>query len=600
MRKRAAFQYLSTALLLATWAPGLNAQTQPDSLQQALSGMTEREQVEYVEKHFAEIASGNFDAAIQTGEKALSLARKNRWPQWEAPLLKHIGIAYYLKGDYETCLPLYQQALDLYEKIGDDAGRGETLKEMGNYFKRLKRYDKALQQLEQSAALCAAALDTNCLTAALDIKAVVLIEQGRLKEAQEVLLQEQALLERNGNERALSYTLSNLADVAIGQKRFEEAAALLARSTEIRQGIGDATGVAINTNNTGEMYLRSGQAAKAKVYFEKTIEMSSAIGFTDLQRHAMQMLSETCSALGRHEDAIQWLNRSYALKDSIFNLEHSRQIAEIAEKYEAEKKEKELAQQQKQLQRRNFQLALTGAGLAILALASGFVFRQQRLKQLQLRREAELKTELVKSESALRLQRERLRISRDLHDNLGAELTIIGSSLARSVAHAPTDTEKKALEAIRNNARQAMSQLRETIWAIRYEQFSLSDLAEKVSDFATRAGAAPLAVSLPDNCDWRLSPSQTLNLFRIAQEAINNSLKYSGATGMSLVFELPSDNQLLMRISDNGCGFDPAQRANTGNGMGNMKIRAEELGGSLEIQSAAGEGTSVVVRAPFF
>lgn len=585
--------FLLTFLLLSS-----QAKAQTDSLQQALSGMTERGQVEYIGKHFSQIASSNFSTAIQTGEKALALARKNRWPQWEASLLKNIGIAYYLKGDYETCLPLYQQALDLYEKIGDDAGRGETLKELGNYFKRLKRYDKALQQLEQAAQLCSGARDTNCLTAALDIKAVVLIEQGRLGDAKEVLLYEQALLERNGNDRALSYTLSNLADVAIGQKRFDDAAALLARSTDIRQRMGDAAGVAINTNNTGEMYLHSGQADKAKPYFEKTIEMSSAIGFTDLQRHAMQMLAETCSALSLHQEAMDWLNRSYALKDSIFNLEHSRQIAEMAEKYEVEKKEKELAQQQKQLQRRSFQLALAAAGLAILALVSGFVFHRQRLKQQQLRREAELKTELLKSESALRLQRERLRISRDLHDNLGAELTIIGSSLARNITQADNDIQKKSLETIRNNARQAMSQLRETIWAIRYETFSLSDLADKVSDFALRAGAPPLAVLVSAGADLTLSPAQTLNLFRIAQEAINNSIKYSGATEMSLTFEVPTENQLLMRISDNGCGFDAGQRANSGNGLANMKIRAEELGGGSEIISAVAAGTTVEVRIP--
>ncbi|MBK8877006.1 MAG: sensor histidine kinase [Haliscomenobacter sp.] len=558
--------------------------------------MDEKKQAEYINDHFFAFHSDNAALAIALGEKARALAQKNRWTHLEAQTRKNLGVAYYLEGDYPKALLHYQMALDLFTLSGDPSGQGQVLKEMGNYFKKFQRFDKALEQLEQAIAICTEVRDTHCIAAALDIKGVVYIEQGRFDEAEAIFKKELALQRRLGDEKALSYTWANLAEVAIAQGNFKQAEDFLSRSTEIRKRLGDRIGVAININNTGEMFLRSGQPENALPYFQKTVEETERIGFADLQRHAMQMLSETHAALGQHQEAIGWLNRSYALKDSLFNLNHSQQIAEMAEKYEAVKKEKELALRQRQLQKRNMLLGLSIAGLVLLVVAFILVFRYQKQRRIQWKRETELKTELIRSELSLRLQNERLRISRDLHDNLGAELTIVGGALSKRAHISASMEERSALETIAMNIRQAMALLRESIWAIRYEQFSLQSLSDKISDFAARASSLPLLVSIPED-DISLSPAQTLNLFRIAQEAIANSIKYSEASRIELSFLLKQDQQLSMVLSDNGRGFDP-EALPAGNGLGNMRFRAEELGGSLEVESAPNEGTQIRVSIP--
>jgi signal transduction histidine kinase len=574
----------------------LRGQEAQDSVYAVLAGMDDKKQVEYINDHFFAVHSRGAALAIELGEKALARAKKNQWTRLEAQTRKNLGVAYYLEGNYPQALLCYQTALDLFELAGDPSGQGQALKEMANYFKKLQRYDKALEHLEQAIAICTEVRDTHCIAAALDIKGVVYIEQGRLGEAEAIFQQELALQLRLGDEKALSYTWANLAEVAIAQGNFKQAEAYLSRSTEIRKRLGDRIGVAININNTGEMFLRSSQPEKALPYFQKTVEETERIGFADLQRHAMQMLSETYSALGRHQEAIGWLKKSYVLKDSLFNLDYSRQIAEIAEKYEAVKKEKELALRQRQLQTRNMLLGLSIAGLILLAGAFVLVFRYQKQRRIQWKRETELKTELIRSELSLKLQNERLRISRDLHDNLGAELTIVGGALSRRAHISASLEERSALETIAQNIRQAMALLRESIWAIRYEQFSLLSLADKISDFAARASSLPLQVSTPEH-DVSLSPAQTLNLFRIAQEAIANSIKYSEASQIGLSFRLEQDQRLSMLLWDKGKGFDP-EALPAGNGLGNMRFRAEELGGSLEVESAPNEGTRIRVVIP--
>ncbi|MCC6460392.1 MAG: tetratricopeptide repeat protein [Saprospiraceae bacterium] len=574
-------------------------QSAADSLSALLPGMDDTRKAAFINEHFYTFYTHNYDSAIALGELALRIARQQKLGATEALTLKNIGIAEYMKGNYEKALALYQQALDLYEAANDRLGQGQVLREMGNYFKKTGQHDKALAQLAQSIQLCAEAHDTDGVASSLDIRGVVLLELGRLDEAEADFLQEKAILERSGNELGLSYTLNNLAAIATERGFYAQAIPLLERATAIRQRAGDEHGVAININNMGETWLQADRPDKALPYFQQALLKAEKIGFNDLRRHIMQMLADAFAANGNHALAMQWLQKSYVLKDSLFNVERSRQIAEMATRYESAKKEQEIARQEVKLQRRNVLLSLSVFGLVLLALVFAFVWRQQSMKQRQLEREAELKTNLARAELSNRLQTERLRISRDLHDNLGAELTIIGSALARKATQVASPGEKQELEAIGSNARQAMNQLRETIWAIRHEHFTLEQLAEKISDFAQRATTLPLRTQLPDGA-LQLSPTQTLNLYRIAQESLTNAAKHAEAKTVELRFAVaPEGARLHMSLADDGKGIEStdAQGGHSGYGLSNMQARAAELGGSLSV-CQSGSGTIVETDIP--
>ncbi len=566
----------------------VSAQSSADSLAALLPNMDERQKAEFINENFYTFYSNNFDQAIALGQQALAIAKRQNLPKTEALTLKNLGVVHYLKSDYEKALDHYQRSLDLYEAQKDLVGEGNVLREMANYFKKTGQHEKALADLEKAIRLCTEARDTSCITASYDIRGVVYLELGKLDEAEASFTQELGLLQRTGDQNALSYTLDNLAAVATERGFFEKAVGMLQRSLDIRQRLGDANGVAITINNLGETQLYAGQPSKALPYFQEALRKSEAIGFNDLRRHAMQMLSDSYSAMGSDSLAKEWLQKSYALKDSMFSEERSRQLAEMATKYETEKKEKELARQEVKLQRRNWLLVLAGLLLLAALAVFGLILRQQKQRQ----REAELKAELATSEAANRLQEERLRISRDLHDNLGAELTIIGSTLSRKAFQTENEQEKGELEAIGGNARQAMGMLRETIWAIRHEQFSVKQLGEKIGDFAVRATPLPVEIEVPETT-LMLSPSQTLNLYRIAQEAITNAVKYADATGVRVVFEV-AENALKMMVSDDGKGFDTKSNS-TGNGLANMRARAAEMGGLLEVASGRGS-TKIIVK----
>ena len=91
-----------------------------------------------------------------------------------------------------------------------------------------------------------------------------------------------------------------------------------------------------------------------------------------------------------------------------------------------------------------------------------------------------------------------------------------------------------------------------------------------------------------------LSPSETLNLFRICQEAVANALKYSGCTTLNVVLETFSENKFLLSVTDNGKGFSNENNNEEHYGIANMKFRANEIGAGLTVKTSS-NGTTIEI-----
>ena len=237
--------------------------------------------------------------------------------------------------------------------------------------------------------------------------------------------------------------------------------------------------------------------------------------------------------------------------------------------------------------------------LAALLAVALFALAVRDLSQRRLRRQVQA------LEVAQRLQAERERISRDLHDHVGAQLSslLAGVELARlaRTRGAPPGFGDP-LDAVEGDARTTMRQLRETIWALHGEAVSLDGFCDRVrADLAARAGALQTEVSCRGGAVV-LSPMQALNLYRIAQEAVTNALKYAGATRLAV--RLVHDGETVtVEVADDGAFRAPTAQGDGapgaalgGFGMRSMAARAEALGGTFELDAAA--GTTVRVRVP--
>lgn len=563
-----------------------------DSVRNALPGLAAAAQVELINRRFYEISSDDFESGMALGQQALAIAVRERLPESEAKTLKNLGRTCYLLGKYELALGYYHKALDRFSELNDAGGKASVLNEMAIYYSRFEEPKKAIQYTKEAEIAAIAARDSTLLSTALDNRGLIYMTGGQWAQADSLFKKVYAIRQAIRDSVGLGYVLNNLAAVATQSGDTQRAIQLLQQSVQIRERMGDRQGMAISYCNIGEAFKEAKNYREAALWFEKSLQIAVQIGFTDLRQYNYDMLSQCAQKMGDPTKALEWLQLSDVLKDSIYSVNRSRQIAEMQTKYETAKKEKDLATEQLRVRNRTFWVVALCGLLGIVLTGGFFMFKRQRDKQAQLRREAALREELLKAEMLNGVQEERLRISRDLHDNLGAELTIISSEAAKQAAK----NGDPILENIGKNARTAMQQLRETIWAIRQQEASVENLSDKIIEFANKNTLFQINVTVEPPAETvRLTPGILLNLYRIAQEAIANALKHSGGDRVEVAFTY-SAPLLRMVIVDNGTkGTVPD--VGTGYGLRNMTYRAREIGGDCRFDTE-GAGLSVQVEVP--
>jgi signal transduction histidine kinase len=219
------------------------------------------------------------------------------------------------------------------------------------------------------------------------------------------------------------------------------------------------------------------------------------------------------------------------------------------------------------------------------------------LKQEQLKKEHELKTALAKIEIQNRLQEQRLRISRDLHDNIGAQLTFIISSIDNLKFALKDDIINKKLSKISGFTTETIYQLRDTIWAMNKNDITFEDLQTRISNFIDNAKISSentkFKFTIPSEigATHTFTSIQGMNMYRIIQESINNASKYAEASNINVSIQ-QDESKFLIKIEDDGKGFDP-KKVQMGNGINNIQKRARDLGSHATISSEIGKGTSV-------
>lgn len=231
--------------------------------------------------------------------------------------------------------------------------------------------------------------------------------------------------------------------------------------------------------------------------------------------------------------------------------------------------------------------------LSILIMISGFIiYLYERNRQKIL-----LKYEVQKN-----LENERIRISRELHDNLGAQLSYMISQidlLSSKYLKMLNEDDHKKLKRLEKVSRDAMQTIRETIWLLNSKKLSIEQFIDKTKQYAlsVRDMNESIEIEFFENVNYSIiiPPSLAINLFRIVQESISNSLKHSRGNRIKIFFET-LDNKLKIQILDDGVGFDLNAEFLDHYGLKNMKARADEINASIIIRAEKLNGTLVEIE----
>ena len=196
---------------------------------------------------------------------------------------------------------------------------------------------------------------------------------------------------------------------------------------------------------------------------------------------------------------------------------------------------------------------------------------------------------------------ERLRIARNLHDDLGQQVTALRLKLEEIAFSRPNEPAGAAFDRLRDMLLQFDRRLHFVASELRPSALDLgiaATLEQFVNEWSDTFGVPAIfhSTGIPAGA---LSPQVETHLYRIVQEALNNTAKYAAAGQVTVLLGRRSDGIVLM-VEDNGCGFDleAARRGGQGLGLVGMRERAQIIGGRLEVETAPDSGTSIFVHVP--
>ncbi len=195
--------------------------------------------------------------------------------------------------------------------------------------------------------------------------------------------------------------------------------------------------------------------------------------------------------------------------------------------------------------------------------------------------------------------KERQRISMDLHDDLGATITSLKfiTNSGKKDTNGDANSHYKRYEKIENICGQVLDSISDLIWSLSYKEDNLGTLEKKISDYifeCNQLNSIKYYIDIPDK-EIYLDKSSFKNLWLIIKEAINNIHKHSGANSASISIKLTYNN-LQLSIVDNGSGIQSSGIA--GNGLKNIQNRVKSLQGSLITISNFNEGTKYNIEIP--
>ncbi|PIE87220.1 MAG: hypothetical protein CSA03_01280 [Bacteroidetes bacterium] len=332
--------------------------------------------------------------------------------------------------------------------------------------------------------------------------------------------------------------------------------------------------------------VKTGEEHQAQQILEETIITVDSLHLYEEGIEIAKMLSRIYETNHRYDLALDMLKKHQFYTNETIGLKQQLAFKEIETKYQNSVQKNQLLKQQQKIDEDAWRIKRNNLWIVILALLLAFSL----LIYFFFSRNLRAKKEKELNDQALKSTQEKLRISRDLHDNIGSELTLIKSKIDQRIYLLDDEKEIESLTEISNYSKFAMDELRKTIWATKTNEIQLSELEDKIETFVQRFD---INYELQSNYSEAAISSLTgLNVYRSVQEAIQNAVKHSEASTLFISIRQFSEQQFELRISDNGKGFNTNESLR-GNGIENMSVRMQEVEGSFDLQSSE-EGTVIV------
>lgn len=555
------------------------------------------------------IVQGTYDLMIKdltetfaNYNKAEILLRKDGADSLKFAAHNGLGNYYNLVGDYPKSLEEHLKALKFAEDLGDTTKIAIVNSNLGQLYLQKGDADLAKLNLNNTllllkskkhvpAYLIASHTLANMYGMAGDFDAALKIDEEGLRITDSI-----------HSDHLKSTFLDNKANCFMYSGKLDSAEVYFKECLRLDILGNNKKQISDSYSNLAQLAMFSKNDTDVKKYAEKSIALSKEINYNPGLTKAYQTLIDFYTSQDNSEMVSEYQNLYLQVYKNLLNEKKEAAMVRFQVQYETEKKEKELLLSQVAISKKNTQLQISAISIVALFLISYLIYRQLKTKNRQQKQEFQLKTALKEIEVQNKLQEQRLDISRDLHDNIGAQLTFIISSVENlkfGLKNADSKCEKQ-LNRINTITRETIIELRDTIWAMNSHNFTFEDLRARSLNFMVKVKQTHPKLKFTFHIDEELkeieiSSVKGINIYRIIQEALNNAIKYSEANVVKVSIQKQKDKGITISILDDGKGF-LIENTEMGNGILNMEKRAEDLNGTFSILSRPENGTEITIN----
>ncbi len=527
-----------------------------------------------------------------------------------ATTLSNIGNAYMQQGNYKQALTYELQAVKLSQRINDKKQLATALVAVGNIYNQLDYFQKSINYYNYSIAYFRATNNVSGILSTQANIANVYARQGKFDSSLAIntnalplaqQLNDTIILAAFWSNAALDY--GSLSEQTTNKTTkalyYEKSISYTLTALQLRKSINDKEGIANSLYNLAELYSIKKDYANGKRYLLQALPACKANGNILLLKHCYQLLSGLYEEQHNYTQALRYHKLAVELKDSIFNLASSKQIAEMNAKYETEKKqysidllttEKQINQGQlKQHQTNNYFLIISIVVLLVIGVRASMGYQQKIKTNALIAAQHEA---ISIQEAAITAQiTERNRIAQDLHDGVGGTLAGIKLNLINL-------NNGTQLNPIISTLYELCAEIRTMSHDLASARLSTTKAFTQVLQETVQPFNGETAINVALHC----FPISVINqlptlvqeaVHKLVQELLKNAYLHAKASSIEINLSVQDANVYLL-VEDNGIGFNTTA-AHKGLGLKNINARVQALNGTLHIDSQPAQGTTISI-----
>ncbi len=545
----------------------------------------------------ARFLSGQLTEAFSKAEQGISLNESENKTFRSAKFYNIQASVYAYQKDYKKAIQVFKTSLEILENNQNYYTAAQVQNNIANIFFGLSDFESAYKYSKVSHDRLTEFNDTIHLPGVKGILAVTLLKLDSITEGKKNAEQALKLSKNYKNPVGLIVSNYSLGEVFIVEEQCDDAIVYFKTSLQLSEQFRQAHFVMLNKVGLLKAYLINKDYENAVEIGEQALSETIALKNENTLYAIHKNLGYAYDGLGKKEEAYQHIVSALETYIESSSTENKKAINDILIKYDTEKKEKNLIEvrlenvkSKHQLYRRT-QLAIILGIVVVLLIISYYSYnRIQREKLKQIEREQESKRMMA---AILAEEKERERISNELHDGMASSITGIKLKLEDLMAESKNNTFAPLVNQLQNlhNETRRISHnlmpldLTSENWAQRLEEYCLENSSHrfKIEFINNLPQTSPLA------------PSQSILLYRSVQELIHNAQKHSGTN--SCVVQLSKLNdELIISVEDEGNGFNPKDQK--GQGLNSIRQRLFEINATLDIESRIGNGSLISIYLP--